>query len=851
MDDGTRSPAEGESSAVSDGAGLLSGRVNPGLTVTTHAEPASTYRGRHSRPNSAILEEARPFEDRNGARDQFLNPDEIPASGEKRSNAGPSSAVTSLIRRMTTMKSPISRSRFNTIRKSRGGQYSTLGEGNDSENYPVDLSSLEGLGYELRDMSANPHPRFEDTETQYISPQSQRDVPSFQDFVAKRKSVGDGMKEVGAELRRNPTRAVRREPSGPSQDAATSAINRRKTVRKVGQDLAIEKNTIVAVNDVDLSSYEGFQPMPHRASQTFETMTMHRASTVPEEVQSYYFPSDPDIPNWKPFSMRFTYIGTLTILAIALLGMQEYLCQKSLQKTRDNSGLLSFDRVAKISTGEFFAWKYLPTMVTIVYAVLFSIMDFDIRRLEPYYQLSQSSGAQASASLNLDHLTMFQYFVPFKAFRLRQWAVFFSTTGNIIASVVAPALQNPSLQLVTNPAPGCEDDPDQCPDGESRYWVRVIPGWSRALSASYGVVTIITIILLIQLRRKSGLLSDPKGIAGIASMATKSHILRDFKGMDQATRGQIHRRLRNRRFVLYKSSIWQGEWEKTENDDDEESKESTSPHPMMLRKIAAWPFLAFMVVCLTGVVVISTTQARKIPNAVPWLPVLVATVLKLLFTTFEADVRLMEPFYQLSRGNATPENSLTLDYQATVYGWMPIRAALNGHWLVTLVGLASVALDILTVTVGSFSVNSQQFLHDPDHTDDSSQDETYISFWVSLTLSVAILLFVIFTTAFVYWRRHHPFLPREPSTIAAVLAFIYASNMLTDFIDTERLTNSEMEKRLKGLNKRYGLGWFRGRDGEIHCAIDEEPMKSRYVHGKPYTMAQAWPLQSVETFYSV
>jgi Protein of unknown function (DUF3433) len=792
-----------------------------------------------------------PSLERQDMNDQFLQPDPAVASSGRRSNSGPSSAITSLIRRMTTMRSPISGTKFRSLRRSQGGQYATLGEGHDAQQYPVDLSSLEGMGFELRDMSATNTSRFEDEDTEYVSPEASSQAPTFRAFVAKRKSVGDGMKEIGAEVRRNPTQAIRRDQSNLSRDAAATAIDRSKTVRKIGQDLAREKNTIVAVSDFDLSSFEGFQPISNRASQMSETMMMNRGSTVPEDPQSYFFPSDPDIPDWKPFSMRFFYIGSLGILAIVLAVIQEVLCLKSLRKQKDHSGLISFNMVAEVSTVSFFAWKYLPTMVAIIYAVMFSIMDFDIRRLEPYYQLSQASGAQASASLNLDHLTMFQYFIPFKAFRLRQWAVFFSTTGNILASMVAPALQNPALQFFENKTDGCNEDVSKCPEGQERYWVRVVPGWSYAVSATYGIIALITTILIIQLRRKSGLLSDPKGIAGIASMATKSHILRDFTGLDQATRGQIHRRLRHRRFVLYKSSIWQGEFTTTEEPMQESERELNSPHPMMLRKIAAWPFLGFMVFCLGGVLAISLTDANKVPNAAPWLPVLFATVLKLLFTTFEADVRLMEPFYQLSRGNAPPQHSLTLDYQATVYGWMPIRAALNRHWLVALVGIASVALDILTVTVGSFSVDAHVFLRNPSGKDVSSQDETFVSFVVSLTLCAVIMLFVIFTTAIVYWRRHHPFLPREPSTIAAVLAFIYASNMLTDFIDTERLTNAQMESRLKALKKRYGLGWFRGRDGEIHCAIDEEPMKSKYVHGKPYTMAQAWPLQSVETFYSV
>lgn len=488
-------------------------------------------------------------------------------------------------------------------------------------------------------------------------------------------------------------------------------------------------------------------------------------------------------------------------------------------------------------------------MITIVYAVLFSIMDFDIRRLEPFYQLSRPRGASAAASLNLDHLTMFQYFVPFKAFRLRQWAVFFSTTGNIVASMVSPALQNPSIIFVTNKR--CDESGCPPPD-EKHYWVRISPTWSRLLSASYVFIAIVLVILFIQLRRKSGLLSDPKGIAGIASMATKSHILHDFSGLDEATRGKIHKRLQHRRYVLYKSSIWQGEWSAASEPLHDSERKLTSPHPMMLRIQAAVPFLLFMVFCLVSIPVITLTKARVVPNAAPWLPIVVATALKLFFSTFEADVRLMEPFYILSKGNAEPQNSLTLDYQSTVYGIMPFKALFNRHYLVALVGLASVTLDILTVTVGSFSVNSEDFMHIDDTIKDKSNgDETFVSFWASLTLSVCILTFVIFTTSLVYLRRRHPFLPREPSTIAAVLAFIYASNMLTDFIDTERLNNKAMETRLKNIGKRYGLGWFRGRDGQIHCAIDEEPMRSRYVHGKPYTRAQAGPLQPHETFYSV
>jgi hypothetical protein len=353
-------------------------------------------------------------------------------------------------------------------------------------------------------------------------------------------------------------------------------------------------------------------------------------------------------------------------------------------------------------------------------------MDFDIRRLEPYHQLSRPLGSRASHSLNLDHLTVFQYFVPLRAAQLKQWAVFLSTIANIVASTVAPSLQNPSVSFIPNPF--CHKNEDKCqkPDGPKMYFVRIQTTWSRALEASLVLTAILlTAILVILLKRKSGLQSDPKGIAGIAAMATKSHILNDFQGMDEATLAQIHKRLKNRRYILYKSSIWQGQIDR--NNEPPPKGDHQSPHPFMLQLKFGIPFITVLFFVLASIPIISFTPARIIPNSAPWLPIALATILKMIWSTLESDVRLIEPFYRLSKvsssmlrdaivsdkaqqGKAKPQESLTLDYQGTVYGWMPIRAALNGHFLLVLVGITSVALDVLTVTISSFSVNRYAFL---------------------------------------------------------------------------------------------------------------------------------------------
>ena len=751
--------------------------------------------------------------------------------------------ATSLLQRLSSLRSPVApmSTRFSN-RRARAKHYDTLDEDEADEDYNIgiDLSSLAGLGFQLTDPMdpgfkiARPMPPLESSANNTLI----KDPPDVKIENAD-PQLGKGM-VVGAQLKLDPSSAVvqRAVSSRLSLNPNTSMdIARAKSIRDIGQNLAQQRQVIVAVNEtVDLSTLEGNQGRQRASHQSFEAM----ASTIKATdggPQSYFYPTDPEHPNWKPFSMSSIYILLLTVVSLGMGIFQEWLCRHSQDLVADGQGILHFDKASDIPVGNFFAWKYLPTLIFVVYGVLWQIMDFDIKRLEPYYQLSQPTGSTAAASLNLDHLTAWSYFVPFKAIKLKQWAVFFSAIGNILATSVAPSLQNPSVTFVRNPQCPLDQPGSQCPPGYENL-VLISPAWSRALTSSLVVTAAFGAILLVQLRRKSGLLSDPKGIAGVAAMATKSHILNDFQGMDTATRRQIHKKLQHRRFVLYKSSIWQGEWNRTTEPLQESVAKSEYTHPLMLRMQAAIPFVLYMVLCLFSIPIINLTSARVIPNAAPWLPVLFATLIKMLWTTFESDVRLMEPFYILSKGNAPPEQSLTLDYQGTVYGWFPIKAMLNGHFLLTLVGISSIGLDLLTVTVSSFSVNSKAFLHGSND-NISNQDETFRSFWASVIISIAILLFVIFTAVLVYLRRRHPFLPREPSTIAAILAFIFASKMLDDFIDTERFSSRQMEALLQEKGKRYGLGWFRGRDGKVHCAIDEEPMRSRYVHGAPYPWAMA------------
>ncbi|KAF2661167.1 hypothetical protein K491DRAFT_587874 [Lophiostoma macrostomum CBS 122681] len=550
--------------------------------------------------------------------------------------------------------------------------------------------------------------------------------------------------------------------------------------------------------------------------------------------KSYYFPEDPDMPSWRPFSMGWPWLSFLIFIALVLAGIQEFLCQLSIQKVKNDpeGGLKKFKMPSDLSVPEYFTWKYVPVLVFVMYGILWQITDFEVKRLEPFYQLSKKSGSTAAESLNMDYLTFMSWLVPFRALAHRQYAVIYVSLATLTASSLVPVLQ--SASVITWP-----------PQKERKIdgWksIRIDPAWSRAVTACLLFVAICGGVLLYEMRRKSGLQSDPKGIAGVAAMATRSHILADFHGLDTAPLDRIHKQLRHRRYILHKSSLWQGEYIRTSKERIREF--GSDPRPLMLRKIASVPYIVSIVLFAILVpIFIFVDKAGVITEKLPWLLTAMATGLRLLWGTMNCDIRMLEPFYILSRRRA-PAKTLTLDYTGTNPIFLPFKAFMNRHYVVALVGIGAILAEILTVCVSSFRVDGKKFIPghggkggDKDEADDRhNTDETFRSFWISFSLVQGILLTLTVIAVVVTLRRSHKFMPRQTGTMASVLGFIHQSKMLVSFVDTEKMDSTAMTRHLESKGKTYALGWFSGRDGDDHCGIDEEDILAEYRWGVDWT----------------
>lgn len=515
--------------------------------------------------------------------------------------------------------------------------------------------------------------------------------------------------------------------------------------------------------------------------------------------------------------MRTCFILFLLFISLLMLIGAEVLYQLSdrgMLRENKKPGILAFKTVDDLGLVSFAVWKYMPTVVAVIYGILWKITDTEVKRAEPYYQLSRGKGALAASTLNIEYQTFWSLLVPVEAVRHKQWVVVASSVTSLVAFAVVPVLLSVFVEITPSQK---ERRKMRVADSEILKVITVASKFTRILEATLFIILVGGVYVLVQLkRRRTGLLGDPSGIAGVAAMANKSHILMDFQGLDMASEEGIHEQLNKRTYVLHKGSLWQAHFLK-ESDRDNLAPKAMNAHPLLLRLKGGVPFLIFLIL-FTAVL---APMARQTPlnvviDKTPWVLTMFSVMIKSLWEIVEKDMRMLEPFWILYNRNA-PSTVLTLDYSSTIPGWLPIKAACKGHFLLAWVGFTSVLVEILTVVLGSLDYNGGE--------------ESDVSYNVSFWLAMVILAVLILSMSLVLHFRRQTFLPRQPGTISSVLAFIHQSNMLVDFEGTEEASTAERRDKLAAIKKTYGFGWFKGRDGRKHLGIDFEVLSGSYKFG--------------------
>ncbi|OQE03684.1 hypothetical protein PENSOL_c001G00175 [Penicillium solitum] len=145
---------------------------------------------------------------------------------------------------------------------------------------------------------------------------------------------------------------------------------------------------------------------------------------------------------WRPVALRPPYLISLICLMLTMLLTLEGLRQYSDRK----GGLVFFDYTEDVNDVQSFAYNYLPIIISFVLVLVWTVTDFDVLRLEPYFQLSRPEGAPATV-LFINYNFGQTVLTPINAVIRRHWVVFWVSFVTLSIRMILPALQSTVFEL--------------------------------------------------------------------------------------------------------------------------------------------------------------------------------------------------------------------------------------------------------------------------------------------------------------------------------------------------------------------------------------------------------------------
>lgn len=111
-----------------------------------------------------------------------------------------------------------------------------------------------------------------------------------------------------------------------------------------------------------------------------------------------------------------------------------------------NGGLIYFKDTASVSHIQSFAYNYVPIIVALVLVTFWSFVEFDVLRLEPYFQLSRPEGAPATV-LFINYNFGQSVITPITSARRGHWVVLCVSLFTMLMRMSLPALHSTLFEL--------------------------------------------------------------------------------------------------------------------------------------------------------------------------------------------------------------------------------------------------------------------------------------------------------------------------------------------------------------------------------------------------------------------
>ncbi|GKU16650.1 unnamed protein product [Fusarium langsethiae] len=195
---------------------------------------------------------------------------------------------------------------------------------------------------------------------------------------------------------------------------------------------ALRLHSNVTADSTPNSSHKSLPPLPKQKTKA-RTVTGVKEVSGEEEYTR--------MKGWKPLSLSTPILLAVIALTILLAVAVETLAQRSASQ----GGLALSPSLEDMPEYARFGYLYVPTIIAVLYSMIWSWIDLDVKRMQPWFELSKRDGVTAENSLFLDYQYDFVGLVPFKAAKHRHWPVFFGGTAMVMVFWLLTPLQSALL----------------------------------------------------------------------------------------------------------------------------------------------------------------------------------------------------------------------------------------------------------------------------------------------------------------------------------------------------------------------------------------------------------------------
>ncbi|KAJ5986192.1 hypothetical protein N7451_010557 [Penicillium sp. IBT 35674x] len=258
-------------------------------------------------------------------------------------------------------------------------------------------------------------------------------------------------------------------------------------------------------------------------------------------------------------------------------------------------------------------------------------------------------------------------------------------------------------------------------DVESRVVVQ--PGAAIALGVLFAISFFLVLFVWwsTQLnRRPLNLTEDPAATTGAARLITNNPQVRlDFQVFKQPSQKDMEETLKGEWFSTDSYGLCRNDSNNTIKHNTTQSQNGT---PTLLRLPALLGLVVLLGAVIAGIVVLYhfaesvglyekafvyqvqvSFFSNGIASVAPFsmIPTLIATGIGLWWGAIDENFRRLTPYLQMSRENPQLSRGAGLSYQASFWLWACVKAALNRHWLLSLLTFGSSLSPIFTTTMSA------------------------------------------------------------------------------------------------------------------------------------------------------